>query len=103
MLVALVVQVGVVVVDNARLWHAAREAARAAAVDGDIEAIRSAAESAGVEPIEITVSPDDADRAQGAPVTVTVRHLPDLRIPLAGRFIDDLTMEASAAMRIETP
>jgi Flp pilus assembly protein TadG len=103
LLVALVVQVGVVTVNNARLWHAAREGARAAAVTDDLDEIRAAAEAAGVRPIDVLVTPEATDRAQGSPVTVSVRHRPSLTLPVLGRFLDDLTLEAEATMRIETP
>lgn len=102
-LVALVLQVGVVAVDMGRLWHAAREAARVAAVTGDREAIRRAAETAGVDLQRLSVDPVGPDRAQGAPVTVDVRHDPAASIPLVGRLLDGVSLTASATMRIETP
>ena len=102
-LVALLLQVGVVALDMGRLWHAAREAARVAAVTDDMEAIRRAAESAGVDLQRLNVDPSGTDRAQGAPVTVDVSHTPATSIPLIGRLLEDVSLEASATMRIETP
>lgn len=100
---AVLVQLGAIAVDRGRIWHAAREAARVAAVDPDTAEIRRAAVSAGVAPLDVSVEPEAADRTQGDPVTVTVRHSPGARLPLLGRFLDDFTLEAQATMRIETP
>lgn len=102
-LIAVIVQVGIVSVTNGRVWHAAREAVRVAAVDGDRASIKAAAETSGVAPIDVTTDPVLTDRAQGAPVTVTVRHAPAARIPVIGRLFDGITLEARATMRIETP
>ena len=102
-LITLLIQVGVVAVDAGRLWHAAREGARVAAVTDDREAIEEAAASAGVSPLEVFVDPSSTDRAQGSPVTVDVRHAPGASLPILGRFLSDLHMTASATMRIETP
>ena len=103
LLVAVLVQIGLLSVDTTRVWHAAREAARIAAVDGDPSAIRDAAEGAGLSPLEIEVDPGPSDRAQGAPVVVTVRHLRSVEIPVLGSLVPDLPLSAKVAMRIETP
>ena len=103
MLMAVVVQVGGLAVDHVRLWHAAREAGRVAAVDGDPEAIRQAATAAGLEPIDVRVTPATPDRTLGAPVVVRVSHRPIVNVPLLGRVFDDVTFEADASFRIETP
>lgn len=100
---AIVVQVGIVVLDNVRLWHAAREAARVAAVDSDAAEITRAAESAGVRPVAVEVRPDPLYRRQGEPVTVTVSYSPSARIPVIGVLFEALEMKAVASMRIEAP
>ncbi len=100
---AVIVQVGLVARDHVKVWHAAREAARVAAVDPDEDAITQAAESAGLSPITVAVEPDVTYRRQGEPVTVRVEHSPSLRVPVIGRLFEDLTLDAEASMRIEQP
>ena len=100
---AMVVQVGLVASDHVRVWHAAREAARVAAVDADEGAIKRAAEGAGVGPLEIAIEPQDIYRRQGEPVTVSVSYSPSTRVPLIGSLFEDLTLDAEASMRIEEP
>ena len=100
---AIVVQVGFLALDHVRLWHAAREAARVAAVDAELEAITDAAESSGVTPIEVEVAPEDLYRRQGEPVTVTVSYSPSVRVPVVGTLADGIRMSATASMRIEEP
>jgi Flp pilus assembly protein TadG len=100
---AMVVQVGVVARDHVRVWHAAREAARVAAVDADEASVTEAAESVGLRPITVSVEPDRIDRRQGEPVTVRVEYPPSIRVPVIGRLFEDLTLDAEASMRIEQP
>lgn len=100
---AIVVQVGAVALDHVRLWHAAREAARVAAVDADVGTITRAAESSGVTPLDVKVEPQDLYRRQGEPVTVTVTHSPAVRIPVIGALVDGMQLRATASMRIEEP
>jgi hypothetical protein len=101
--VAVVFQAGMVAVNNGRLWHAAREAVRVAAVDGERAAIQQAAETSGLSPLEIEVDPAATDRALGDPVSVTVRYPPGATLPLLGRVLEDVNLTATATMRIETP
>jgi len=100
---AAVVQVGMVAVDHVKVWHAAREGARVAAVDPDPAAIRRAAESAGLRPLELSIEPDDLYRRQGEPVTVAVSYAPSMKIPVMGALFDELQLDAEASMRIEQP
>ena len=100
---AVVVQVGVVASDHVKVWHAAREAARVAAVDADEETIRQAAQRAGVGPLDITIEPQDLYRRQGEPVTVAVSYSPSTRVPVIGTLFEGLTLDAEASMRIEEP
>ena len=97
------VQVGVVAVDNVKLWHAAREAARVAAVDPDRAEIVRAAERSGLDGLDIEVEPEDLYRRQGEPVTVRVSYAPSTRVPVIGNLFDGLVLDADASMRIEQP
>ena len=100
---AVIVQVGVIARDHVRVWHAAREGARVAAVDPDTGAVTEAAESSGLEPLSVSVEPDVTYRRQGEPVTVRVAYSPSIKVPIIGRLFDDLTLDAEASMRIEQP
>lgn len=102
-ILAIVVQIGVIAIDRVKVWHAAREAARVAAVDPDTEAIRRAAESAGLEPLELVIEPEDLYRRQGEPVTVEVSYSPSTRVPVLGSLFRGLELDAKASMRIEQP
>lgn len=98
-----VVEVGLVASDQARLWHAAREAARVAAVDPDESAIRQAAARSGLDEIQVTVRPDSGFRVAGRPLEVTLAYRPNGHVPLVGELFDDLELEAETTMRIEEP
>ena len=101
--VALLIGVGSVTSAQVRLWHAAREAARAAAVDADPESIREAAGRSGLERLVVSVEPDASDRTQGGPVTVTVSHRPVATVPLLGPLLRTVELKARATMRVESP
>jgi hypothetical protein len=103
LLLAALVQVGVLVGDQVRVWHAAREAARVASVDPDVGHIREAAEAGGLEPLDIEVGPDERERVQGQAVTVAIRFSGSKRVPLVGGLIGPATLSAEATMRIERP
>lgn len=102
LVLAAVVEVGGIVGDEARLTHAAREAARVAAVDHDADRIRAAAEAGGLKDIELTITPAPATRVQGEPVTVSLTY-PPLRLPLGGQVFRSFELHAQATMRIEKP
>jgi Flp pilus assembly protein TadG len=100
----LVLQVGLVVRDRLLVAHAAREAARAAAVtdDGRGSAARRAAERAGSLDdgrLEVTV----ADGGTGDTVTATARYVSATDVPIVGLLLPDVTLEADATMRAEAP
>src|SRR5688500_2007953 len=103
LLLAALVEVGLVVGDQARLWHAAREAARVAAVDADADDVLAAAERPGLRPLHVAVSPTPRSRRQGDPVTVSVTYSPRSRIPLFHSLLERVELEASGVMRIEQP
>ncbi len=102
-ILAVLVQVGVIAVDHVKVWHAAREGARVAAVDPDEGSIERAAESAGLRPIDLTVEPADLYRRQGERVTVAVSYSPSTRIPVIGTLFEGLELDAEATMRLEQP
>ncbi|HVF52155.1 MAG TPA: TadE family protein [Actinomycetota bacterium] len=102
LILAAVVESGLVVSDQVRLWHSAREAARVAAVDPNPEAIEDAAEASGLKPLDIQTSPQAAERRQGGAVTVALEYEPRGRVPLIGRLIS-VPLTASSTMRIEVP
>lgn len=97
-----VIEIGLLAGDQVWVEHAAREAARAAAVDGDLADIKSAASAGGLEGLEIHVTPQSASRVQGEPVVVDVRYPRDAHVPLVGALFSP-RMSATAQMRIEKP
>jgi hypothetical protein len=103
LLLATVVEIAMVAADQTRLWHAAREAARVAVVDDDPAEIRAAAEDGGLEGMGLTVTPAADLRRQGDPLTVQLRYKPPGRTPIVGILFRNLTLRASATMRIEQP
>ena len=98
-----VVELSLLASDQVRLWHAAREAARAAAVEPDASAAQAAAEQVGLDAIVVSVTPDAAFRVRGEPVTATVTYRPPGHVPLLSEAVSRLELEAQAVMRIEQP
>lgn len=99
-----VVQVGLLVRDEVVVVHAAREAARAAAVDRAPDAAWRAAAGAvhdtGVDPGRLAV--DVTGRAgAGSHVRVTVRYHPSSAVPIVGRLVSAMTLTGTATMRVE--
>ena len=94
-----VVQVALVVRDQVLTVHAAREAARAAAVDPDAGVARRAAlAGSGLPAARLTVR---LDRPTGL-VQVTVHYRAPTDLPLVGPLLPDLSLRANAAMRAES-
>ncbi|HWC15317.1 MAG TPA: TadE family type IV pilus minor pilin [Actinomycetota bacterium] len=89
--------------DHVRVWHAAREAARVAAVDHDPEQIEAAAAAGGLDRLDVTVDPSPDARIRGEPVTVTVSYRPGAGVPLLGSLGGGFVMSARSTMRIERP
>ena len=101
LLLLLIVQAALVVRDQVLVVHAAREAARAAAVDRSPGAARRAAlAGAPLDPDRTTVRVGQAP-ATGQPVSVTVRYRSASLGPLLGAVLPDLVVEGRAAMRRE--
>jgi hypothetical protein len=103
LLLATVVEIAMVAADQARLLHAAREAVRIAVVDDDAAEIRAAAESSGLEDVELAVTPKPDMRRQGDPLTVRLSYRPPARTPIVGVLFRRITLRAEATMRIEQP
>lgn len=101
-LALVLVQVGLVVRDQVRVTHAAREGARAAAVSADPDAARRAVDrSTAFAPdrLEVRVG---GRAGPGSQVTVEVRALVVTDLPLVGALLPDLTLSSQATMRVET-
>lgn len=103
LVLACVVEIGLLVGDQVRLWHAAREGARIAVVDPATEEVREAAQSSGLEPLEVEVTPGPTERRQGEALTVALSYNPRARVPLLGVLFERTELHATATMRIEQP
>jgi Flp pilus assembly protein TadG len=101
-LLLVILQVGLIVRDQVLVVHAAREAARAAAVEPDPvgAATRAAAEAAGLRSsrLRVTVS---GGHAPGSHVRVEVRYRAPTDVPLVGGALRDVTLVGRATMRVE--
>lgn len=97
-----VVQVGLVVRDQVLVVHAAREAARAAAVDPAEGAARDAAEAATALAAARLVVAVSGRGDAGSRVSVTVTYASPTVVPLVGRLLGDVTVTARATMRVES-
>ncbi len=97
------VQVALVVRDQLLVAHAAREAARAAAVDSTPEAAGEAAmASAPLIQNRLAVTADGSGATEGR-VRVTVRYLSPTVVPLVGSMVGDVSLSSSVTMRVEHP
>jgi Flp pilus assembly protein TadG len=96
-----VVQCGLLVRDQILVVHAAREAAREAAVDPDPAAPRRAAtEGSTLAADRMTVTVGLRGQA-GSRVTVEVAYRAPTRVPIVGPLMADLELKATAVMRVE--
>lgn len=101
MMLLAVVQLGLLVRDQILVVHAAREAVREAAVDPAADAPRKAAlASSTLTESRITVSTTGRG-AVGSRVRVEVAYRAPTAVPLLGSALGDLTLRASATMRVE--
>jgi len=101
MMLLAIVQVGLVARDQILVVHAAREAARASAVEPGESGPRAAAAAASpLEPARMQVDVGPRGEA-GSRVTVTVRYRSPTLVPLVGPLIDDVEVRATATMRVE--
>jgi hypothetical protein len=95
MALLLVVQVGLVVRAEVLVVHAAREAARAAAVGAEPPA------PAGLDPARTTITVTGGDGPSGGRVTATVVAEVATDLPLVGPLVPDVTLRGEATMRRE--
>jgi Flp pilus assembly protein TadG len=96
-----VVQVGILVRAQVLVTHAAREAARAAAVDPDRDAAVDAAEHASsLDATRMRVDVEGRG-ARGSHVTVRVTYDAPTDVPLIGALLGDIQLEGEATMRVE--
>jgi Flp pilus assembly protein TadG len=101
LLLLAMVQVGLVVRDQVLLTHAAREAAREAAVDPSPDAARRAAlAGAPLEPARLEVRVANDPRL-GERVGVELGYRSPTAVPLVGTLLPDLTLKSQASMRRE--
>ncbi|CAN5451292.1 hypothetical protein BH10ACT1_BH10ACT1_32350 [soil metagenome] len=99
----LVVQLALVARSQILVVHAAREGARAAAVDPRPgAAARAARATPGLDParVQVEVGPRGAP---GSTVRVTVRYRAATEVPLVGGLLGDVLLRATVAMRVEEP
>ena len=101
-LALLLVQVGLLVRDQVVVVHAAREAAREAAVSPGREPARHAA----LRSTRLSADRLDVDVGRrgrpGSRVEVEIRYRAPTDVPLVGHLLPDVDLTASAAMRVET-
>lgn len=100
-LLALLVQAGLAMRDQILVTHAAREAARAAALDSDRAAALRAARAAGpLDPdhLEVKVS---GRGPRGSRVTAHVVYRRSVAVPFLAGLLPNLQLRASATMRVE--
>lgn len=93
-------QVGLIIRAQVMVIHAAREAARAVAVDATADAQGAALLAATLDPGRTTVDVSGS-LEPGGHVTVTVGYVVESRIPLAGAIIGDVELDAEATMLVE--
>lgn len=92
------VQVGLVARDTVRVTHAARGAARAAAMGLDDDAVRgAAAEGSGLSPSRLSVAID----RDGEWVTVRVSFRCPTDVPLVGAVAPAVVLRDQLTMRME--
>lgn len=94
----LIVQAGLVVADHVAAVHAAREAARAVAVDGRPGAATAAMADTGASECRASVA---RPAEVGATLRVEVTCPSRTDVALVGPLLPDATVQASASMRVE--
>ncbi|HYY44195.1 MAG TPA: TadE family protein [Actinomycetota bacterium] len=103
LVIGAVVQMGLLASDEIRIWHAAREAVRAASVEADPAVVRKAAARAGLEPLRVQITPTPVQRRSGHPVTVRVSYSPAGFTGLVAGVLGRRELSARATMVIEQP
>ena len=94
-----VLQVAVIGRDQLALWHAARVAARAAAVSTEPsdDAATAAEVATTLRPLTVSTDIDDTW------VRVTLRHTSRTAVALVGSLVPDVTLHAHVTMHREPP
>lgn len=101
MVLLALVQCGLIVRDQVLVVHAAREAAREAAVDAQAGAPRQAAlASSTLRPERLSVDVGARGPA-GSRVQVKVVYRAPTDIPIIGRVVGDVRLTATTTMRVE--
>lgn len=94
-----IVQVAVVVADQLAVQLAARQGARAASVSPSPSHAGSAAAEAATQLSPLAVS----TTRTGDLVRVTVRYVDHTTVPLIGRLLPDVMVQATVVMLVEPP
>ena len=94
-------QVVLVVRDQVLLTHAAREAAREAAVSADGDAGRRGALAGARLDADRLVVTLDGRGGPGSRVTATLRYRSPTDVPLIGALVGDVPLRAEVTMRVE--
>jgi Flp pilus assembly protein TadG len=100
-LALMLLQVALIVRDQVLVTHAARAAAREAAVSADPAAVRAAAAAGHLDPARLTVTVRDRGRP-GTQLVATVAYAAPTSVPLVGAMVGDVHLSSAAAMRVET-
>lgn len=94
-------QLGLIAKDLVLVHHAAREGARAAAVEPTSGAARAAVVgSSSLDGGRLSVSLSGGT-SRGSQTTATVTYRAPTSVPLVGALIPDVTLNASVTMRVE--
>jgi Flp pilus assembly protein TadG len=101
LLALVLVQVGLVVRDQLLVLEAARAGAREAAVTADAGAVTGAARGATTLAADRLRVETGRRPPPGGTVSVTVRYRAPTSVPLVGRFVGDVELDATASMRVE--
>ncbi len=95
------VQVGLLVRDHVLVVHAAREAARAAAVDPTVETATAAATAATeLDPARLHVG-ITGSRSAGGRLRIAVSYRPKLEVPIVGRLFPEVSIREELTVRVE--
>lgn len=97
-----VVQITLLVWDQLRVVHAAREGARALAVsNNERDAVDAALRAGSLDEKSSTVEVFPVDRPAGTPSRVRVVHRARILVPFTDALMPDLTLIGTAWMRVE--
>lgn len=96
------VQLGLVVRDQVLVVHAAREAAREAAVSGDPAApVREGLRASSLKRTRLTVD-ISGRRERGSRITASVTYMAATQVPLVGALVPDIRLRSAATIRVES-